>query len=73
MSFLNQNRAEHVEDIKALQPILGSIESPNATRESIYTALQTFAKTADDRAWALGNTYVGDVYKRQPRCGVEHG
>jgi hypothetical protein len=66
MSFLNQNRAEHVEDIKALQPILGSIESPNATRESIYTALQTFAKTADDRAWALGNTYVGTVGTTNP-------
>jgi len=61
MNFLNQNRAEHEADIKALEPIMSDTQTP----QSIYTALQTFAKTADDRALSLGETYrdtVGTTY-----------
>lgn len=57
MNFLNQNRAEHEADIKALEPILDK----NQTPQSIYTALQTFVKTADDRALSLGETYRDTV------------
>jgi hypothetical protein len=57
MTFLNNNRAEHTEDIRALE----SIVDANATPAQIYTALQTFARTADDRLLALGQGYVDTV------------
>lgn len=57
MNFLNQNRAEHESDITAL----GSILDPKATPASIYTALQTFMKTADDQAFAMGENYRDTV------------
>ena len=57
MSFLNQNRAEHEDDIRALQKVLSEDQTP----QSMYTALQVFAKTADDRAWSLGDKYINTV------------
>lgn len=57
MNFLNQNRAEHETDIDALEPLL----DPKATPESAYTALQTFMKTADDQAFAMGEQYRDTV------------
>jgi hypothetical protein len=57
MNFLNANRAEHEADIKALEPLLDDKQ----TAQSIFTALQTFARTADDRALALGETYRDTV------------
>jgi hypothetical protein len=53
MNFLNQNRAEHETDIAALESILND----KATPATAYTALQTFMKTADDQAYALGEQY----------------
>jgi len=58
MSFLNAGRAEHDPDIDKME---AALNSKTATAQTIYTALQTFAKTADDRAAALGETYVGTV------------
>jgi hypothetical protein len=61
MNFLNQNRAEHETDIAALDSILND----KATPATAYTALQTFMKTADDQAYALGEQYrdaVGTTY-----------
>jgi hypothetical protein len=58
MNFLNAGRAEHDPDIKAMEDALNS---KTATAATIYTALQTFARTADDRAKALGETYRDTV------------
>ncbi len=58
MNFLNGNRAEHAEDIRAMESVL---DSKTATPQTVYTALQTWAKTADDRAKALGETYRDTV------------
>jgi hypothetical protein len=58
MNFLNGNRAEHAEDIRAMESVL---DSKSATPQTVYTALQTWAKTADDRAKALGETYRDTV------------
>jgi len=58
MNFLNGNRAEHAEDIRAMESVL---DSKTATPATVYTALQTWAKTADDRAKALGETYRDTV------------
>jgi hypothetical protein len=58
MNFLNGNRAEHAEDIRAMESVLNS---QTATPQTVYTALQTWAKTADDRAKALGETYRDTV------------
>jgi hypothetical protein len=58
MNFLNANRAEHSEDIRAMESVL---DSKSATPQTVYTALQTWAKTADDRAKALGETYRDTV------------
>jgi hypothetical protein len=58
MSFLNAGHAEHTEDIKKMEDVL---DSKTATAQTIYTALQTFAKTADERAKALGETYRDTV------------
>jgi hypothetical protein len=62
MSFLNANRAEHEADIRDMQGILDE----NATPRSIYTALQTFAKTADERLLALGQGYLDTVGTTAP-------
>jgi hypothetical protein len=58
MNFLNAGRAEHDPDIQKMEDALNS---KTATAATIYTALQTFAKTADDRAKALGETYRDTV------------
>ena len=57
MNFLNQNRAEHESDIKAMEGILG----PDATAKSALTALKVLTQTADARAAALGQKYLNTV------------
>lgn len=57
MNFLNQNRAEHESDIKAMDGILG----PNATAKSALTALKVITQTADARAAGLGQKYLNTV------------
>jgi hypothetical protein len=57
MTFLNNGHAESVGDRAKLDEIL----DPTATPQSIYTALQTFARTADDRAWGMGRGYVNAI------------
>ena len=63
MNFLNAGRAEHDPDIKAME---NALNSKTATAATIYTALQVFARTADDRAYNLGQTYVGTVHTTFP-------
>jgi hypothetical protein len=58
MNFLNSSHAEHTEDIKSMQELL---DSGKITPQSVYTVLQTLAKTADDRAKGLGETYRDTV------------
>jgi hypothetical protein len=58
MNFLNSSHAEHTEDIKSMQELL---DSGTITPQSAYTVLQTLAKTADDRAKGLGETYRDTV------------
>jgi hypothetical protein len=58
MNFLNAGRAEHDSDIQAME---NALNSKTATPQSIYTALQVFAKAADARAKALGETYRDTV------------
>ena len=62
MNFLNANRAEHDADIKATSEITDPAASPNR----ILSALTQLAKTADDRAAALGDSYVGVVGTTYP-------
>lgn len=57
MSFLNNGHAESIGDRAKLDEILNT----KATPQSIFTALQTFARTADDRAWSMGRGYVNTV------------
>lgn len=57
MNFLNQNRAEHESDIKALEAVL----DPNATPASAMTALKSFATTSDIRAANFGRKYIQTV------------
>jgi hypothetical protein len=57
MNFLNQNRAEHESDIKAMEGILG----PDATAKSALTALKVITQTADARAAGLGQKYLNTV------------
>lgn len=57
MNFLNSNRAEHEADIKAVE----TITNVNMPPARIQAALQQLAKTADDRAASLGDSYVGVV------------
>ena len=57
MNFLNQNRAEHESDIKAMAGILG----PDATAKSALTALKVITQTADARAAGLGQKYLNTV------------
>ena len=57
MNFLNQNRAEHESDIKAMDGVLG----PNATAKSALTALKVITQTADARAAGLGQKYLNTV------------
>lgn len=57
MNFLNQNRAEHDSDIKAMDGVLG----PNATAKSALTALKVITQTADARAAGLGQRYLNTV------------
>lgn len=57
MNFLNQNRAEHESDIKAMDGVLG----PNATAKSALTALKVLTQTADARAASLGQKYLNTV------------
>jgi hypothetical protein len=57
MNFLNAGHAETVEDAKAASDITNVNSSP----ARIFAAMQQLAKTADDRAAALGDSYVGVV------------
>jgi hypothetical protein len=57
MNFLNQNRAEHESDIRAMDGILGK----DATAKSALTALRVITQTADARAAGLGQKYLNTV------------
>ncbi len=57
MNFLNQNRAEHESDIRAMEGILGK----DATPKSALTALKVITQTADARAAGLGQKYLNTV------------
>lgn len=57
MNFLNQNRAEHESDIRAMEGILGK----DATAKSALTALRVLTQTADARAASLGQKYLNTV------------
>jgi len=57
MNFLNAGHAETVEDAKAA----ADITNVNSSPARIFAAMQQLAKTADDRAAALGDSYVGVV------------
>jgi hypothetical protein len=54
MNFLNQNRAEHESDIKAMANAIDG----NATPATALTALRVITQTADARAAALGQRYL---------------
>jgi hypothetical protein len=62
MNFLKANHATTVGDEAALNAIL----KDNATPQTIYTALQTFTRTADDRLLSLGQGYVNSVGTTNP-------
>lgn len=62
MNFLNANRAEHTEDITSLQRVLDPGTSPVAATQ----AMQSFLRTADVRAAALGDSYVQTMGKTYP-------
>jgi hypothetical protein len=62
MNFLKANHATTVGDEQALNAIL----KDNATPQTIYTALQTFTRTADDRLLSLGQGYVNSVGTTNP-------
>ena len=53
MSFLNANRAEHSEDLKTMETVLNSNNSP----AQIETALKQLGKSADIRLAAIGRKY----------------
>ena len=57
MNFLNAGHAETVEDAKAA----ADITNVNSSPARIFAAMQQLAKTADDRAAAFGDSYVGVV------------
>lgn len=57
MNFLNQNRAEHESDIRAMDGILGK----DATAKTALTALKVITQTADARAAGLGQKYLNTV------------
>jgi len=62
MNVLNAGHAEHTEDLNKMAEL---IEAGNITPQTAYTMFQTFAKTADERVKALGETYrdtVGDTF-----------
>ncbi len=62
MNFLNAGHAETVEDAKAV----ADITNANSTPKQILAAFQQLAKTADDRAATIGDSYVGVVGTTYP-------
>jgi hypothetical protein len=62
MNFLNQNRAEHESDIRAMEGVLGK----DATAQTALTALKAITNTADARAAGLGWKYQNTVKQNYP-------
>lgn len=62
MNFLNQNRAEHESDIRAMDGVLGK----DATAQTALTALKAITSTADARAAGLGWKYQNTVKQNYP-------
>lgn len=62
MNFLNQNRAEHEQDIKSLSSILDE----NSTPQGALVALKEFMRTADIRAAQYGQKYLQTVGTTYP-------
>lgn len=62
MNFLNANRAEHTEDIASLQRVLDPSTSPRAATQ----AMESFLRTADVRAAAIGHKYIETMGKTYP-------
>lgn len=62
MNFLNQNRAEHEQDIKSLSGILDE----NSTPQGALVALKEFMRTADIRAAQYGQKYLQTVGTTYP-------
>jgi hypothetical protein len=62
MNFLNQNRAEHEQDIKSLAGVIDE----NSTPQGALVALKEFAKTADIRAAQFGQKYLQTVGNSYP-------
>jgi hypothetical protein len=69
MSFLNANRAEHAEDLKTMQTVLNSDNSP----AQIETALKQLGKSADIRLAAIGRKYQNTMGAPFPNLVSDDG
>jgi hypothetical protein len=69
MSFLNGNRAEHTEDIKAMDSVL----DPNLTPAQIETVLKGLAQSADVRLASAGRKYLDTMYTTYPGLLSDQG
>jgi hypothetical protein len=69
MSFLNANRAEHAEDLKTMQTVLNTDNSP----AQIETALKQLGKSADIRLAAIGRKYQNTMGTPFPNLVSDEG
>jgi hypothetical protein len=69
MSFLNANRAEHAEDLKTMQTVLNTDNSP----AQIETALKQLGKSADIRLAAIGRKYQNTMGNPFPNLVSDEG
>jgi hypothetical protein len=69
MSFLNANRAEHAEDLKTMQTVLNSDNSP----AQIESALKQLGKSADIRLAAIGRKYQNTMGAPFPNLVSDDG
>jgi hypothetical protein len=69
MSFLNGNRAEHTEDIKAMNNVL----DPNLSPAQIEIVLKGLAQSADVRLASAGRKYLDTMYTTYPGLLSDQG
>lgn len=69
MSFLNNNRAEHTEDLKTMEIVLNDEETP----ARIESALKQLSKSADLRLAGIGRKYLGTMGTTYPELVSDAG
>jgi hypothetical protein len=69
MSFLNANRAEHVEDIRTMQTVLNDAKTP----AEIETALKQLGRSADIRLRSVGTKWRNTIHSEFPNLISDDG